>query len=172
MRAAFAVLAGLSTSCASASAQPKPPDGSYASRCEEVALRGSVLRALCRDPSGAPRETSIDVLACRGRDIGVSETGALTCPGGGRPTIIVYAGTVWRGEWRAISADVADLARLGMNDRVRSIELGPESGRWEMCSNIRFGGRCVVLTTSVPDTGAFGLANDVSSVRRLSRPAE
>lgn len=168
MRALFAVLACLSCACVSGWApQPKPPKGSYASRCEDARLRGSILRAVCRDPTGAPRETSIDTLACRGRDIGVSEAGALTCPGDGRPTVVIYSGTVWRGEWRAVSGDVADLARIGMNDRVRSVELDAGAGRWEICSAIRFGGRCEILTTSVPDTGTLGLANDVSSLRRL-----
>lgn len=165
MRLLLAVLAVLGVT--PAATRPKPPDGSYASRCEEVSLRGSVLRATCRAPFGALRESSIDTLACRGRDIGVSETGELVCPGGGRPTIILYTGTVWRGEWRAISGDVADLARIGMNDRVRSIEMNAGSGAWEICGAIQFGGRCEVLTTSVPDTGALGLANNVSSVRRL-----
>lgn len=168
MRTAFAVVAGLSTGCASATAQPKLPEGGYVSRCEEAALRGSMLRARCRDTSGSPRESSIDVLTCRGRDIGVSEAGALVCPGNGRPTAIVYSGTVWRGEWRAVSGEVADLASLGLNDRVRSIELAAGAGPWELCSGIRFSGRCEVVTTSVPDTGALGLANDVSSVRRAT----
>ncbi|NEX92021.1 beta/gamma crystallin-related protein [Caulobacter sp. 17J65-9] len=171
MRAPFAVLAWLATTGLAAWApSPVPPKGSYTSRCEDARMHGSTLRALCRDPSGAPRESSIETLDCRGRDIGVSQAGALVCPGGGRPPIVLYTGTVWRGEWRAINGDVADLGDIGLNDRVRSIELAADAGPWEVCTGIRYSGRCDDLTTSVPDTTTLGMANDVSSLRRAPPP--
>lgn len=64
---------------------------------------------------------------------------------------------------------VVDFARFGFNDRASSVIV--RSGRWELCDNARFGGRCVVLRPGrYPSLSAMGMNDRVSSVRRAGGP--
>jgi hypothetical protein len=59
---------------------------------------------------------------------------------------------------------VGNLERFGFNDRASSAVV--RGGRWEVCEDARFAGRCVVLRPGrYPDLRAMGLNNQVSSVR-------
>lgn len=63
---------------------------------------------------------------------------------------------------------VGNFARYGFNDRASSVEVF--SDRWEVCEDVRFDGRCVVLRPGrYPSLAAMGLNNRVSSVRSISR---
>ena len=63
---------------------------------------------------------------------------------------------------------VGNLERLGFNDRASSVVV--LGGRWEVCEDARFGGRCVVLRPGrYPSLAAMGLNDRVSSVRTVSR---
>jgi uncharacterized protein YcfJ len=65
---------------------------------------------------------------------------------------------------------VNDLQRLGFNDRASSVVVS--SGRWEVCEDAGYGGRCVVLRQGqYPSLGAMGLNDRVSSVRSVSHNA-
>ena len=60
---------------------------------------------------------------------------------------------------------VGDFARFGFNDRASSAIV--RGGRWQVCSDARFGGRCVTLRPGrYPSLGAMGLNDAVSSARR------
>lgn len=61
--------------------------------------------------------------------------------------------------------------RTGFNDRASSILVtGPN--QWEVCDDVRFNGRCVVLRPGqYPSLTAMGLNNKVSSVRVVSQNA-
>ena len=72
---------------------------------------------------------------------------------------------------RSFTSDrsVGDFARFGFNDRASSVIV--RSGRWELCDDARFGGRCVVLRPGrYPSLSAMGLNDRVSSVRRAGGP--
>ncbi len=59
---------------------------------------------------------------------------------------------------------IADFQRYGFNDRASSaVVLGD---RFEVCSDVRFGGRCVILRPGrYPSLAAMGLGDRISSVR-------
>lgn len=65
---------------------------------------------------------------------------------------------------------IGNLERFGFNDRASSAEV--VGGRWEVCDDIRFRGRCVVLRPGrYPSLAAMGLNDRVSSVRVVNRSA-
>lgn len=65
---------------------------------------------------------------------------------------------------------IADFDRQGFNDRASSVIVLSE--RWEVCEDVRFRGRCVVLRPGrYPSLTAMGLDNRVSSVRSVSASA-
>jgi hypothetical protein len=70
---------------------------------------------------------------------------------------------------RSFTADrqVGNLERFGFNDRASSVVV--RGGRWQVCEDARFTGRCVVLRPGrYPDLHAMGLNNQISSVRPVS----
>jgi uncharacterized protein YcfJ len=65
---------------------------------------------------------------------------------------------------------VRNLQRFGFNDRASSVDV--QRGRWEVCEDARFSGRCIVLRPGrYPSLAAMGLNDRVSSVRSVSRNA-
>ncbi len=63
--------------------------------------------------------------------------------------------------------NAADLGRAGFNDRASSAVVSGE--RFEICENVRFGGRCMVLRPGrYPSLTSMGLNDRVSSVRVVS----
>lgn len=65
---------------------------------------------------------------------------------------------------------VGNLARQGFNDRASSIVV--LHGRWEVCEDAGFNGRCVVLRPGrYPSLAAMGLNDRVSSVREVMSDA-
>ncbi|MEO5671334.1 MAG: beta/gamma crystallin-related protein [Ramlibacter sp.] len=78
--------------------------------------------------------------------------------------ITFYEGEDFRG--RALTTDrrIGDMERQGFSDRASSIVI--DRGRWEVCEDIRFEGRCMVLRRgSYPSLREMGMANTISSVR-------
>jgi uncharacterized protein YcfJ len=69
-----------------------------------------------------------------------------------------------------VTAETANLQRIGFNDRASSLVV--EGGRWEVCEDARFSGRCVVLRRGQYDSlRAMGLDDRVSSLRAVSQSA-
>ena len=65
---------------------------------------------------------------------------------------------------------VRNLDRIGFNDRASSVMV--LGGRWEVCDDARFEGRCVVLRPGrYPSLAAMGLNDRVSSLRPVSPDA-
>lgn len=65
---------------------------------------------------------------------------------------------------------VANFSRAGFNDRASSVMVVGD--RWEVCDDVRFGGRCVVLRPGrYASLGAMSLNDRVSSVRVVERNA-
>jgi len=80
--------------------------------------------------------------------------------------ITFYEGEGYRG--RAFSTDrrVGNFERFGFNDRVGSIVV--DRGRWEVCEEPRFQGRCVVLRRGSYDSlRQVGMGRHVASARPL-----
>ena len=65
---------------------------------------------------------------------------------------------------------VGNFERYGFNDRASSVVVLRD--RWEVCENVRFSGRCVVLRAGrYPSLAAMGMNDRVSSVRTVDRNA-
>jgi uncharacterized protein YcfJ len=66
--------------------------------------------------------------------------------------------------------EIDNFQQVGFNDRASSVIVF--EGRWEVCENAGFNGRCVILRPGrYPDLGAMGMNDRVSSVRRIHRDA-
>jgi uncharacterized protein YcfJ len=80
--------------------------------------------------------------------------------------ITFYEGEGFRGRTFATDKPVMNFARAGFNDRASSVVV--ERGRWEVCEDARFSGKCVVLRRGSYDSlRAMGMDNRISSVRRI-----
>ena len=63
---------------------------------------------------------------------------------------------------------IDNFERFGFNDRASSVTVTSE--RWEVCEDVRFRGRCVVLRPAqYPTLAAMGLNDRISSARAISR---
>src|SRR4029079_18842961 len=78
--------------------------------------------------------------------------------------ITFYEGEGFRGRAFAVNGEVRNFDRTGFNDRGSSAVV--DRGRWEVCEDAGFHGRCVVLRRGSYDSlRAMGLNNQISSVR-------
>lgn len=71
---------------------------------------------------------------------------------------------------RAFTADrqIGNFANNGFNDRASSVVV--DRGRWQVCSDERFGGQCVVLRQgSYESLSALGMNDKISSVRPVNQ---
>ncbi|CAN5135634.1 hypothetical protein BH11PSE11_BH11PSE11_05100 [soil metagenome] len=75
-----------------------------------------------------------------------------------------YEGEGFSGRSLSTDKQIWNLDRSGFNDRISSIVV--ERGRWEVCQDARFEGRCVVLRRGSYDSlRDMGMNNRISSVR-------
>ena len=80
--------------------------------------------------------------------------------------ITFYEGEGFRGRIFTANSQVNNFQRVGFNDLASSVIVS--SGRWEVCEDANFGGRCVVLRKGSYDSlDGFGMRNLISSVRRV-----
>ena len=81
--------------------------------------------------------------------------------GGARAEMVIYDLANYRGQSQVLT-DNAPAIQLTANSAgsVRII-----SGRWELCTQPKFGGRCVTITNNVPDLSRLSLPGRVSSAR-------
>ena len=73
---------------------------------------------------------------------------------------------------RSFTADspVLDFGQFGFNDRASSVVI--RGALWEVCEDVRYNGRCIVLRPGqYPTLSSMGLNDRVSSVRELAGPA-
>lgn len=84
--------------------------------------------------------------------------------------ITFYEREAFQGRSFNTSRTVPDFQRFGFNDRASSVIVS--SDRWEVCQDVAFKGRCVVLRPGqYPSLAAMGLNDRVSSVRTVGRNA-
>jgi uncharacterized protein YcfJ len=84
--------------------------------------------------------------------------------------ITFYEGEGFRG--RAFTADkqIWNFERYGFNDRASSVVV--DHGRWEVCTDARFEGKCVVLRRGSYDSlRGMGMDNRISSARPVNEGA-
>ena len=107
------------------------------------------------------------------RDVGLERNIASLRPAGGgdAPAARASNGDIelfmepnFGGRSLASRRDISNLGPTDFNDRTSSIVVS--AGRWEVCTDGEYGGRCVVLGPGrYPALG--GIANQISSVRRV-----
>ena len=82
--------------------------------------------------------------------------------------ITFYEGEGFHGRAFRATGTVQNLARVGFNDRASSVVV--DHGKWEVCSDARFEGRCVMLRPGSYDSlNRLGMDNRISSVRPVGR---
>jgi hypothetical protein len=80
--------------------------------------------------------------------------------------IVLFQGQNFSGPQFAANESVADLNRIGFNDRASSVRV--RRGAWQLCSESYYRGSCVTLQPGdYPSLGAMGLNNAVSSLREI-----
>jgi uncharacterized protein YcfJ len=85
--------------------------------------------------------------------------------------VTFYEQEDFRGQSFTTQRQIGDFSRYGFNDRASSAEVAV--GRWEVCEDSGFNGRCVVLRQGrYPSLAAMGLNDRVSSVRLMSGNAQ
>ena len=80
---------------------------------------------------------------------------------GDRMQIVLYDDFGFRGRATTIEDDTPTLR--WRSDTAGSLRV--ISGRWEICDDVRYGGRCVIVTQDIPDLGRLGLRDRISSLR-------
>jgi uncharacterized protein YcfJ len=81
--------------------------------------------------------------------------------------VSLYEGPGFAGRSFTTEQGIGNLERFGFNDRASSAVVLRD--RWEVCDNVRFSGRCIVLRPGrYADLAAMGLGNRISSLRRVN----
>ncbi len=84
--------------------------------------------------------------------------------------ITVYEGEGYRGRAFTASTALVDFRQMGFNDRASSMVV--TRGRWEVCEDIGYAGRCAVLRRGSYDSlRGMGLNDRVSSMRPVAQRA-
>jgi len=81
-------------------------------------------------------------------------------------SITLFEAPNFEGASRTFTADVANLADHGFNDRAQSVQV---VGRWRICQDSRLRGRCVEVSGDVPNLADLRLTAAVSSFEDLGR---
>ncbi len=78
--------------------------------------------------------------------------------------VVLYQHQEFGGSIVRVDSTVPDFAPLGFNDRASSVVV--EQGRWEVCEDAGFRGRCTTLSPGrYPSLAPLGLNNRISSAR-------
>ncbi|WP_188763405.1 hypothetical protein [Sandarakinorhabdus glacialis] len=78
------------------------------------------------------------------------------------PQLSIFGDRFYRGDAKVFTADEGDI-RLGYAPRsVKAV------GRWLVCSEVRFGGRCMEINRDYPVDAGLGMAFNIRSLRLLA----
>jgi uncharacterized protein YcfJ len=84
--------------------------------------------------------------------------------------VTFYEGEGFRGRTFATDHQVDNFQRSGFNDRASSVIV--DRGRWEVCEDAQFRGRCAILRRgNYESLSAMGMNDRISSVRPVARRA-
>ncbi|HTK36012.1 MAG TPA: beta/gamma crystallin-related protein [Caulobacteraceae bacterium] len=106
----------------------------------------------------------------RGQGQGQGGPGPAGSPGPAAPagpSITLYDLPNFQGAARTYTAGVSNLAAIGLNDRAQSARV---VGRWQICEDANFRGRCVELAGDAPNLAALRMTAAISSFQSLDRP--
>jgi len=82
--------------------------------------------------------------------------------------VTFYQGEGFRGRAFTTERQVTNFATKGFNDRTSSVVV--EGGRWEVCEDANFAGRCVVLRNGSYDSlQKLGMVDNISSARPANK---
>jgi hypothetical protein len=147
-----------------------PPDESW-EVCENTNFGGRCVVVSGSDRDLRPRGWNDMISSMRpvqGRQGGVNpddrngrRDGFIVPP---RSEIVLFDQSGYRGAAQTVTQAAPGLGAFA--NRARSVQI--LEGVWELCEQSRWGGRCVRITSSVPDIGRLGL-NGVASARPLDR---
>jgi uncharacterized protein YcfJ len=105
--------------------------------------------------------------------IKMSVAAAMACAGlatAASAGVTFYENNGYRGRAFTTERQIQNFDRFGFNDRASSVVV--DSGRWEVCTDARFGGECAVLRRGSYDSlRSLGLNDRISSVRPVGRTA-
>lgn len=168
-----------------ASAQRRPPPGSYLQTCTRVGIdRSGIMSAQCQMRDGRWLETRLRLGDCGPGDI-YNNDGRLMCSPAGqyqggppppqygqRPNYppppgpaMVYQDSNFNGEALQLNGDVDNFDRVGFNDRISSMRLG--RGRWVACTDAYFRGTCRTFSGDIRNLDRTGFNDSISSMRRV-----
>ncbi len=84
--------------------------------------------------------------------------------------VTFYERENFRGQSFTTDRSVGNLERFGFSDRASSAVV--RGDRYEVCDDVRFGGRCMILRPgNYPSLAAMGMNNRISSIRDIERGA-
>jgi hypothetical protein len=146
----------------------------FSDRAMSLRLRGTRPWQICRDINF--RNCVVvdsDVINLDDYDIGglMSSLRPWSQGGGGafpRPPstgdrLVLYTNRNFGGQSYALERSLSSLQDFA--NRAQSARI-VGYGVWELCDSSQFGGRCVTISSDVPDLGRLGMRNRVVSVRR------
>jgi len=135
------------------------PDAGFRGRC--VVLRAGRYPSLSTMGLN-DRVSSVRMVNANAR---VEDNRCAPAPTTGQITF--YENDGFQGRSFSTSTEVAHFQRRGFNDRASSVVILRD--RWEVCEDVRFSGRCVVLRPGrYLSLAAMGLNDRVSSVRTVA----
>jgi hypothetical protein len=80
--------------------------------------------------------------------------------------VVLYENDNFRGRTLQTDKPIKNFERSGFNDTASSVIVFND--KWEVCSDAKFAGRCVVLRPGrYPSLSAMGLNDRLSSVRKV-----
>lgn len=85
-------------------------------------------------------------------------------PGWAYGRAVLFSGSYYSGHFMTVRHNIADLRQFGFNDRADSLHA---RGRWQICSETHYRGRCATVRGSDPYLGR--LTGRVSSIRYIGR---
>jgi hypothetical protein len=81
-----------------------------------------------------------------------------------RFSLVLFDDRGYRGQSFRLENNAARLQ--GFENRAQSVQV--TGGSWDLCERANFAGRCVAVTSSIPDLSSIGLSRRVASVRLAS----
>jgi hypothetical protein len=82
--------------------------------------------------------------------------------------VTFYSGEGFHGRSLTVDRPMRDLDRTDFNDRASSAVV--QNGRWQVCEDAHFAGRCMILRPGeYPSLARMGMSNRISSVRPVEQ---
>lgn len=172
------------------------PRGGYRDSCSSEYVNRGRLYADCRARNGRIRGTSIELNRCGDYEIRNDDGRLVCGPwrgdyedrpdrpgrpdrpdrpdrpgrpGGGwdrGASITIYRDAYFRGASTRLDGEIANLANMGFNDAISSMQL---RGEWEVCTDAYFRGQCRTFRDDVHNLQQQGINDRISSLRPVRR---